>query len=170
MSGFALARTQSDHAELDKIEVLQNWGSSGNNQSKVRTMISYVKSSTGETQWGSNVSDHGTAMVNTKLELEPQPNRYDELELTLYLLKNTGYLAFEHLKKIGPNPAYTSAPPRQIVQDYLKHICESACRPGSFETIDMTRLAETSTPLDIVVTVPAVSSALSSRRNHCLTY
>ena len=73
MSGFALAKTESDHAELNQIEVLQNWGSSGveNNNQKVRTMISYVQSSSGETEWGSNVSDHATAMVNTKLELEP---------------------------------------------------------------------------------------------------
>jgi hypothetical protein len=152
-----LAKTQSDHAKLNEIKVLQNWGSSGDdNNQKVRTMISYVKSSTGETQWGSNVSDHATAMVNTKLELEPQPTRFEELELTLHLLRGTGNLAFEHLKKIGPNPAYSSAPPQKVVKDYLTHICESACKPESFRDVDMTKLGETSTPLDVVVTVPAV--------------
>ena len=125
-------------------------------------MISYVKSTDGATQWGSNVSDHATAMVNTKLEFEPQPTRLDELELTLYLLRGTGNLAFEHLKRIGPNPAYSSAPPKQIVQDYLTHIYESACKPDSFRDADMTRLGETNTPLDVVVTVPAVSLAFKS--------
>jgi len=132
-------------------------------------MISYIKSSTGETQWGSDVSDHGTAMVNTKLELEPQKSRHDELELTWYLLKGTGNLGFEHLKRIGPDPAYTSAPPSQIVRDYLSHICESACKPGSFETVDMTRLEETGTPLDVVITVPAVRQTCKVKWHHFLT-
>ena len=148
---------------LNEIEVLQNWGSGGgNNNQKVRTMISYLKSSNGELQWGSNVSDHATAMVNTKLELESQPTRLDELELTLNLLRGTGNLAFEHLKKIGPNPVYSSAPPQQIVKDYLTLICGSACKSESFRDTDMTRLGETSTPLDVVVTVPAVSPAFEA--------
>lgn len=121
-----------------------------------------MKSLTGETQWGPTVENNTTAMVNTKLELEPQPTRFDELELTWYLLKGTGNLAFEHLKKIGPNPAYTSAPPRQIVQDYLTHICRSACKPDSFATIDLTKLVAARIPLDIVVTVPAVRSNLEA--------
>ncbi|KAK5082464.1 hypothetical protein LTR05_007611 [Lithohypha guttulata] len=154
-TGFALAGSFSEHADLQKIEVLQSWGSSGGNQSKVRSMISYMKSSTGETQWGSNISDQATAMVNTKLELEPQATRFDELELTWLLLKGTGNLAFDHLKKIGPNPIYPSASPGKIVTDYLAHICKSACESGSFETVDLTKLAETNTPLDIVITVPA---------------
>jgi hypothetical protein len=124
-------------------------------------MISYIKGPSGETQWGSNVSDHATAMVNTKLELEPQPTRVEELELTLNLLRGTGNLAFEHLKKIGPNPAYSSAPPQQIVKDYLTLICGNACKPDAFK-VDMNKLAETNTPLDVVVTVPAVSSTFNS--------
>lgn len=154
-TGLAVAQTQSGHANIDEIEVVQDWGVNGDNQSKVRTMISYVKSSAGKTQWGSAVTDH--AMVNTKLELEPQASRYDELELTWYLLKGTGNLAFEHLKKIGPEPAYTSAPPRQIVQDYLSHIRACACREGVLKKVDLSKLVETNTPVDIVVTVPAVS-------------
>lgn len=162
-TGLAVAKTQSGHANLDEIEVLQNWGLHANNQPKVRTMISYANTASGERQWGSTVDNHASAMVNTKLELEPQPTRKDELELTLYLLKGTGNLAFEHLKKIGPNPAYTSAPPGQIVQDYLSHICQSARRDGVFKKTDMARLVETSTPVDIVVTVPAVWHSMRDR-------
>lgn len=154
-TGLAIAHVTSENANIDDIEVLQNWGPNGSNLSKARSMISYARTNDGKTQWGSAVSDHNTAMVNTKLDLEPQPGRYDELEMTWYLLMGTGNLAFEHLKKIGPDPAYTSAPPEQIVQDYLTHIFESACRQGVFKT-DLSKLEETRTPIDIVVTVPAV--------------
>ena len=155
-TGLALARTKTNHANIDDIEVLQNWGPNGNNQSKVRSMISYVKSLTHGTQWGSAVDDHATAMVNTKLELEPQPTRFDELELTLYLLMGTGNLAFQHLKSIGDQPAYSSAAPQKVVQDYLSHICASAMQKGVFTKTDLSKANESKIPIDIVITVPAV--------------
>lgn len=107
-------------------------------------------------------------MVNTKLELEPQASRKDELELTWYLLKGTGNLAFEHLRKIGPNPAYSSKQPREIVEDYLARICESALKPKAFRTIDLREAIESKIPLDIIITVPAVS-LLKSYLNKSLT-
>lgn len=167
-TGLAVALINSDHANLGDIEVLQNWGRNGDdNMDKVRTMISYIKSATGQTQWGAAVGDHIAAMVNTKLELDPQTSKFDELELTWYLLRGTGNLAFQHLKSIGPDPAYPSAPPKQIVQDYLRHIYESMWRKvpngaggstGVFTKIDLENLIKTKTPVDIVITVPAVRS------------
>ena len=121
------------------------------NQQKVRTMISYAKAENGVAQWGTDVSDNAPTMVNTKLELEPQDSRFDELDLTLHVLKGTGNLAFEHMRKAGVNPAYPWKAPRLIVADYLTKIFECARK-----TVGIDQLAYTRTPVDIVVTVPVV--------------
>lgn len=60
-----------------------------NNQQKVRSVISYAQPVQGEAQWGSDVSEKATTMVNTKLEIEPQDTRFEELDLTLHVLKGT---------------------------------------------------------------------------------
>lgn len=64
-------------------------------------------------------------------------------------------LAFEHIRKAGPDPAYTCRSPTQIVTDYLTKICECARR-----VINVDQLVRTKTVVDIVVTVPVV------RMNH----
>lgn len=151
-AGLAIASTQSKNADLKKIQVLQEWTSKMSNQQKVRTMISYTKPLNGEAQWGTDVSDDATTMVNTKLELEPQDSRFDELDLTLALLKGTGNLSFENVRKAGPNPAYSCKTPTEIVTDYLTKVCESARKSSTIDQLVRTPNAT----VDIVVTVPVV--------------
>ena len=80
---------------------------------------------------------------------------FDELDLTLHVLKGTGNLTFEHMRKAGPNPAYTQRPPTQIVTDYLSKISEC-----SRKVIDIEQLVRTKTPVDIMITVPVVGEAV----------
>lgn len=124
-----------------------------NNQHKVRSTIAYLPN---QIQWGSDISDGIPTMVNMKLELELQPSRYDELELTLHVLKGTGNLSFENVRTSGLDPGYSSKSPDKIVADYLAKVCESVRR-----VIDVNKLNSTKTPVDIVITVPVVSPNIS---------
>lgn len=146
-----MATTNSDDIELKDIEVLQKWSTKIGNHQKVPSLISYAKAFNGEEQWASSISNNAITMVNTKLELEPQDSLFDELDLTLHTLKGTGNLGFEHLRKAGPEPAYTARSPTEIVTDYLSKVYECVSR-----TIDVGQLNRTKTPVDLVVTVPVV--------------
>ena len=118
------------------------------NQQKVRSMLSYGKRAR---EWGTDVSHNSVTIVNTKLDLEPRENRVDELESTLHLLNGAGNLCFKHIREIGPEPAFTTRSPTEIVTDYLTKIRQCACLPTN---IDLDLLARTKTPVDIVITVP----------------
>jgi molecular chaperone DnaK (HSP70) len=122
------------------------------NQQKVRTMLAYGQF--GMIQWGTEVDGNAVTLVNTKLDLGPRETRLDELESTLYFLRNTGGLSFAYIRKPKSNssPAFTPNSPTQIVTDYLTQIREAACREDG--GIDLEQLARTNTPVDIVITVP----------------
>jgi hypothetical protein len=66
--------------------------------------MSYTETAGDEAQWGTDISENAVTMVNTKLELEIQDSLFDELDLTLNVLRGTGELEFERLKQAGPNP------------------------------------------------------------------
>ena len=88
------------------------------NQLKVPSVYSYSKPKNREAQWGSDISDDAITMVNMKLELQPQDLRLAELESALNVLRGTGDLSFDNLRKVGSNPAYPTKTPAQIIADY----------------------------------------------------
>ncbi len=122
------------------------------NEEKVRSMVSY--SDPRSIQWGTDISENAVAISNSKLELEPRDTRIDELEATVHLLEGARYLSFNHIRAAGPEPAFTPRSPLQIVTDFLHEVRESACRAG----VDIDKLKQTDTPVDLVITVPVVSS------------
>lgn len=148
---FATVSPEQEHAELSKIESLVNWTQKMNNRQKVPSVFSYTRVSTGEAQWGSDIAENSTTMVNTKLELQPQDSRFEELDLTFHALKGMGFLSFDNIRQNGPEPAYTSKEPQDIITDYLTKISECYRRAGKVD-----RLASVTTSIDIVVTVPVV--------------
>lgn len=121
------------------------------NMDKVPSVKSYTVPANDEAQWGSDLSENAITMVNQKLELEQQSSRLDELDLTLYVLRGTGNLSFEHIKHAGPNPEFSCRTPEEIVTDYLCHIFER-CR----DEIQEQQLQRTKTAVDLVITVPVV--------------
>jgi hypothetical protein len=151
LPGLAFAYTDSSEVNLRDIEVLQDWAPKMSNLQKVRSLISYTITSNGEAQWGTDISKNAITNVNTKLELELQPSLFDELDLTLNVLKGFGNLTFKHLRKAGADPSHTYKSPTEIVTDYLTKIYE--CMRN---TIDVDTLEKTKTAVDIVVTVPVV--------------
>ena len=93
--------------------------------------------------------------MNTKLELELQNTKFDELELTFNVLQHTDSLVFKFgdSKNNDANGSYTSKSPKEIVTDYLTKICECARK-----FIDEEQIKRTKTPVDVVITVPVVCS------------
>lgn len=153
---FATVGSEQEHAVLKDITSLQNWTSKMNNRQKVPSVISYARTSEGEAQWGSDISKNAITMVNTKLELQPQETRFEELDLTFHALKNMGFLSFDHVQKSGPDPAYTSKEPRDIITDYLTRISECYRRAGKVGFLEKA----ITTSVDVVVTVPVVCETL----------
>ena len=84
---------------MDDVEIVGYWGSRMGNQDKVPSVISYSACSEAqEEQWGSDLSPDAIAMVNTKLELEVQDDKSDELELILQALDGMHDLNFQFVK------------------------------------------------------------------------
>lgn len=155
LKGLAFAYTTTDTAALSRIEVIQDWTPTMRNLEKVPSIISYEEPAKGEAQWGSDVSQNAVTMANTKLHLKPIGSRLEELDLTLHVLRSTGFLTFEHTRKVGPNPAYTYRTPTEIASDYLSKVF--ACAYDA-RYVNAENLQRTKTPVDIVITVPVVRS------------
>lgn len=132
------------------------------NEVKIPSVISYSPcTDANEQQFGASLSPDAVAMINTKLELEAQDTRLDELDLIIQVLEGTKNLDFEHVKRAQGYPGYTWKVPEDIVTDYLTKAFEH------FETATeyLTEI-KTSVPVDIIVTVPVVRMN-SSRQSNC---
>lgn len=149
-TGVAFAAPMFHEASLNEIKVIDNWGKSMSNKSKVPSVNSYSPAPNGEQQWGESLSPDAVTMINTKLELDVQDNKSDELELILQVLDGMKNLHFDHVRASGGYPEYTWKSPEEIVTDYLTKIYPYLDkRLDEFGQEIRQRL-----PVDIVVTVP----------------
>jgi hypothetical protein len=120
---------------------------------KVPSIYSYSPvSAAGELQWGTSLSPDAVTMVNTKLELDVQENKIDELELLLQVLDGTKNLGFDHVKKSKGYPDYTWKDPEEIVKDYMTQVFEYLNQALAVFGPDL----KAQLPVDIVITVPVV--------------
>jgi hypothetical protein len=152
-SGVAFATPQSKVAKLEDIRTISDWGLNMTNNYKIPTIYSYSPSTTGQPQWGLNINRDAVTMVNTKLELDVQDNKIDELELLLQVLDGTRNLNFDQVKSSKGNPEYTWRDPEMIVKDFLEEVFKVVHK--KFEDVGSHVLGQT--PIDIVITVPVVS-------------
>lgn len=151
--GVAFATPRSDLIKLDDIELVDDWGPNMGLTSKVPSVYSYSPpTEAGEQQWGSSLSPKAVAMVNTKLELDVQENKLDELELIIQVLDGTKNLDISEIKRSHGYPEYTWKSPEEIVTDYLTKIFQYLYQ--RFEVFG-DRLRSTIL-VDVVVTVPVV--------------
>lgn len=152
VAGIAYAIHDNSRPELSNINSIMNWGDHMSNDVKIPSIISYSPSiHKGEQQFGASLSPDAVAMVNTKLELETQDTRLDELDLIIRVLEGTKDLNFEHVKRSRNYPAYTWKSPEDIVTDYLTKAFEH------FEKgTDHVNEIKYKFPVDIMITVPVV--------------
>jgi hypothetical protein len=144
-----------------------NWGKDMGNDVKVPSVVSYSPcSDLEEQQFGASLSPEAVAMVNTKLELDAQDTRLDELDLILQALEGMKDLDFEHVQRAQGYPGYTWKGPEDIVTDYLTIAFAHFEKATEYLTeIKM------NVPVDIIITVPvrwsfrAKNSTLRAIRN-----
>jgi hypothetical protein len=150
--GVAFATPKLDDASLDKISLVDDWGKMGTHH-KIPSVYSYSPAGpAGEQQWGDSLSEDAIAMVNTKLELDVQENKLEELELILQVLEGTSNLKFESVKKSKGYPGYTWKNPEDIVADYLTQVFHHLNQVVAYFGPDL----RAQIPVDIVITVPVV--------------
>jgi hypothetical protein len=160
-TGIAYATPSGVECELDKIDVMQSWGSGMLNQDKVPSIISYSRPSReNEQQWGSNLSPAAVSMVHTKLELELQ-DVLGELDMTIQVLDGMKNLSFADMMAsngTSDRPAYSHKAPEEIVTDYLSKVFLRLEEVVEGFTDAFRRHVAT----ELVVTVPTVSCDHSS--------
>lgn len=133
------------------------------NDVKIPSIISYSPNQDGEQQWGNSLSPDAVIMINTKLELDVQDNKMDELELILAVLEGTKDLNFEYIRASKGYPEYTWKNPEGIVTDYLTKVFQYLGK-DIFSSWFWLQL-----PLDIVITVPVVSLIIPLQHKLVLT-
>ena len=151
--GVALATPRLDDASLDRIFLVDDWGKMGIHH-KIPSVYSYSPASpAGELQWGASLSEDAVTMVNTKLELDVQGGKLDELELLLQVLDGTSNLEFDRGVKASKGyPEYTWKNPEDIITDYLTKVFHHLNQVVTYFGADL----RAKLPVDIVITVPVV--------------
>jgi len=154
ITGVAFATPRSNTANLKDIQIISNWGLKMGNHDKIPSIYSYSPASKAgkEQQWGASISPDAVTMVNTKMELDAQDNKVDELELLLQMLDGTCNLDFENVRRAKGLPEFTWREPEEIITHYLEKVFW--CVRGQFEDAGALLMAQI--PVDIVITVPVV--------------
>ncbi|KAL5328743.1 hypothetical protein ACEPPN_002247 [Leptodophora sp. 'Broadleaf-Isolate-01'] len=151
-TGVAIATPVGSVADLEEINIIQDWGSSMCNNHKIPSVISYSAARTKEheRQWGSDLSPQAIAMLHTKLQLEVY-HTTAELGFISNALDLLGNINFQYIKDSGNAPNYLDKEPEQIIQDYLTKVVEHLFQDVRYFTPALIALM----PVDIVATVPA---------------
>jgi hypothetical protein len=155
-TGAAIATPTGHTTELDEITLVERWGERMKNDHKIPSVISYSISPKGEKQWGSDVSEDAICMVHQKLELGIGTTS-NELDFLLKTMEGVDGLNFNHLKSVAPIPEYPTHLPEQIVTDYIENAFGAVI---NFIETEYTSSFIQTTPVDIVMTMPAVGISL----------
>lgn len=151
---MAFATPNTPNAKLHEIDIVKDWGPQMGNHDKIPSVISYSPTSrAGEQQWGASISPDAVTMVNTKLELDVQDNKSDELDLILQVLDGMNNLNFDHVAAAKGYPDYTWKVPEDIVTDYLTKVFQYLDEAVAHFGAEL----RAKIPVDIVLTVPVVS-------------
>jgi hypothetical protein len=109
----AIGFPSSDPNKPHDIRIIKDWGVSGAHD-KIPSVISYSETTTAdEQQWGLDLSPNALAMVNTKMELDVQDRKLDELDLILQVLDGVNDLNFDDTIANKGFPEYTWKAPEE---------------------------------------------------------
>ena len=150
--------------DVDQIRLVDVWPPR-KTSAKVPSEISYSSAPGRERQWGSDISQEAVKMVWTKMELDQQ-ERSEELRMILDALNGMNNLDLKAIERSRGIPDYPAMDPVDIVADYLSKV-----RAHLVQTLEATYGKEylTIIPIDLVITVPAVSSFHPIRFHASLT-
>jgi hypothetical protein len=151
---YCVLKTEGGRESLEE-HVYTNWPKGGGFE-KVPSEISYSTTSGVERQWGFDIAPGSLKFVWTKLELDQQ-ERSEELVLILKALDGMGNLDPENIREADGLPSYPAKDSVDIVAEYLTKVREYV---RDHPQLHPTYLSMP--PIDLVVTVPAVSDAPSS--------
>jgi hypothetical protein len=152
LEGIGFGFHNNDPSELANIQLVTNWGLHMDNDVKIPSIISYSPcTGDDQQQFGASISPDAVAMVNTKLELEAQDTRLEELDLIVQVLEGMKDLNFEYVRRAQGYPGYTWKTPEDIVTDYLTKAFEHFEKATEY----LTEIKST-VPVDIIITVPVV--------------
>lgn len=166
---LTLVPQNEKHAKLDEIYIISDWGKDMSNTPKVPSAYSYTPSTTGEEQWGGSMSLDAAVMVHTKLDLDEQARKSDELENILQNLDGMNDLSFDHIERRDGNPAFSPRKPDDIVKDYLDKIFERVIKVLETDTrVKIEDDDRRKTPVDIVFTMPVASKHVELSTNNKL--
>jgi hypothetical protein len=147
-----VVRTEGGKENVE--EFLYSEWPKGHGVKKVPSEISYSVTRGGESQWGFDIAPGSLKFVWTKLELDQQ-ERPEELVLILKALDGMKNLDPEKIREADRFPSYPAKDPVDIVAEYLTKAREYV-RDHPPNRLHPTYLSMT--PIDLVVTVPAVSN------------
>jgi len=147
--------------QLRDIKVFREWSNSYNEE-KVPSAYSYTKPKFKEDEWGDSFSEDAEIMVHTKLELDAQESRVDELNMILDNLDGMRDLSSEYVVSQGGEPDYTPKKPELVVLDYMRKVFDRVWKYLSQYPKEML----SSVSVDIVITHPVVSPL--GREGHAL--
>jgi len=173
IQGVAYATHLGDgKIDLSSIDLLTDWGPGMGNDDRIPSVISYSPPELpGEEQWGNNLSETAVVIKNTKLELDVQDNKSDELDLTLQTLDGVRNLDFEGVISSEGLPEYPWKSPEDIVTDYLHKVFQVLKRRvGPLWKTRVPGYIALTIPVDVVITVPRVcTSSILPLRSPLLT-
>lgn len=138
-----------------KIEIVREWPGIDaiHDDDKVPSQISYDIGANSERQWGYDISTDTNRLGLTKLELEDQ-DKVDELKKILKAVKGLETLDISKIDYHNGLAVTHSKDPEAIVADYLTKIREHLM---GYLKRQYAPAYLALTPIDLVVTVPAVS-------------
>lgn len=129
------------------------------NLKKIPSVLSFTRKSVEkkERQFGADLSRDAIAMVHTKLQLDVGSTS-NELDHILEALEGVQNLNFQYVKASDGLPRHTLLGPEEIVKEYLERVYHYLIESNSDSLSDFERDLRLRTPVDIVMTIPAVSS------------
>lgn len=154
---IAIIPVDQTHANLEDIWCVDSWGDGMENMQRIPSLISYTLPTSGELQWGSDLSSNAVVMAHTKLELDVQDSKADELDRILHHLDGMHDLSFDHVQRLNGKPDYSPKKPDNIIEDYLKRVFTRVIM--YLEDQGIGRQEQIEWLVDIVFTVPMVSIA-----------
>ena len=155
--GVAYATPYGNQIPLNEITIMQNWGERQKNTDKIPSVISFSPADEKmQRQWGYDLSHGAVAMIQTKLELDVQDISH-ELELIIQNLDGMNNLETAHIMRSGGSLDFTYMSAEDVVTEYLSRVFEQVL--SAVEKFSKPFLETTS--VDVVVTVPTVSTYLT---------